>query len=119
MSVINSKKIFGSTTYLLSEKLNPKNEQFSIDHFSEEKTFNVGLFFLGLYVSLYAFIDLVAHLTNILIQVTNDDHMINAIITYPDLIATIFELALGLFIALQRQGILRAFNIIRGRNWNF
>jgi len=100
----------------ISGKLNPKNEQFSIDHFSEEKAFNVGLFFLGLYVSLYAFIDLVAHLTNILIQVTNDDHIINAIITYPDLIATIFELALGLFIALQRQGILRAFNIIRGRN---
>ena len=100
----------------ISGKLNPKDERFSIDGFSEEKTFNVGLFFLGLYVSLYAFIDLVAHLTDIFTQVTNDDHLINAIITYPDLIATLVELGLGLFIALQRKGIMRIVNKMRGRN---
>lgn len=98
----------------ISRKLNPEDERFSIDGFSEEKTFNVGLFFLGLYVSLYAFIDLIAHLTYVFTQLTNDDRTINAIITYPNLIATIFELGLGIYIAFQRKEIVRIVNKIRG-----
>ena len=100
----------------ISGKLNPKEEQFPINGFSEEKSFQIGLFFLGTYVFIYASVDLVSHLTYVYLQLTTKDHTIDAITTYPDLIATIFELALGLFIAFQRQGILRAFNIIRGRN---
>ena len=100
----------------ISGKLNPKEEQFSINGFSEEKSLQLGLFFLGSFVFVYATVDLVSHLTYIYLQLTTKDHTINAITTYPDLIATIFELVLGLFIAFQRQGILRAFNKIRGRN---
>ena len=103
----------------ISEKLTPEEERFSIDGFSEEKAFKFGLFFLGIFISFYASVDLVAHLTHVYVQLTTDDRLIEAITTYPDLIATIFELCLGLFIAFQRQGVIQIVQRIRGRSENF
>lgn len=99
----------------ISGKINPEEEQFSIDGFSEEKALKLGLFFLGTFVFIYAVVDLVSHLSYIYFQLTTKDHTVQAMYTYPDLIATIVELGLGLFIAFQRQGILRVVNKIRGR----
>ena len=100
----------------ISGKLNSEEEQFSIEGFSEEKAFKFGLFFLGAYVSFYASVDLVSHLMYMYIQLSTGDHHIEAITTYPDLIATIFELALGIFIMFQRHGINRIVQRIRGRS---
>ena len=100
----------------ISTKLNPAHEQFSIEGFSEDKAFKVGLFFLGAFMFIYAAVDLVYHFTSMYIQLTTNDKAIEPITTYPDFIATIFEIGLGLFIALQRDGILRAVNKIRGRS---
>ena len=100
----------------ISGKLNSEEEQFTIEGFSEEKAFQFGLFFLGAYVSFYASVDLVSHFMYMYIQASTGDKHIEAITTYPDLIATIFELALGLFIAFQRKGINRIVQRIRGRS---
>ena len=103
----------------ISGKLNPEDEQFSIDGFSEEKAFTFGLFFLGVFIFFYASVDLVAHLTYVYLQLTTNDHSIEAITTYPDLIATIFELVLGAIIALQRKGLVYLVQKIRGRSEDF
>jgi len=103
----------------ISGKLNPEEERFSIDGFSEEKSYKFGLFFLGIFISFYASVDLVAHITHVYVQLTTNDRHIEAITTYPDLVATIVELGLGLFIAFQRQGIIRIVQKIRGRSENF
>jgi hypothetical protein len=100
----------------ISGQLNSKDDQFSIEGFSEEKAFKFGLFFLGAYVSFYASVDLVSHLMYMYIQLSTGDHHIEAVTTYPDLVATIFELALGIFIMFRRQGINRIVQRVRGRS---
>jgi len=97
----------------ISGKLNPGDEHFLIDGFSEEKTYQFGLFFLGIFIALYAFVDLVSHIVFVYLQLTGGDYNVERITTYPDLIATFVEITLGLFIAFQRKGLMYFFQKLR------
>ena len=83
--------------------------------FSEQSLYLLSFLLLGLFVTTYAVVDLVAHCTSIFMQISSGDRHVEKITTYPDLVATIVELMLGLFIAFRRNELLKIVDWSRGR----
>jgi len=100
---------------MASDKILGGIRKIEFPELSFEKSFEFCIVLLGVYVCVFALVDLTYHLYSIYEQLGGNPGVVQDPITYPGLVSTIVELFIGLFMVFGRAGLTRFIGKARGR----